>query len=150
MLSLLIAGFIYYIYTARKKEFAYKTNLEKAKAREQERIDIAANLHDKVVGDLRMIHDKTLKINADEISKPLHKVYQEIRNVSHKLSSVDFDEVSFKDQIINLVTDYFEIYLPIYSNLGWEIGQPDYDQKIRFKFTVDPQALLGLFRRRWF
>ena len=51
---------------------------------------------------------------------------------------------------INLVTDYFEIYFPIYSNLGWEIGQPNYDEKIRFKFTVDPQALLGLFRRRWY
>ncbi|WP_242206225.1 gluzincin family metallopeptidase [Aestuariivivens insulae] len=51
---------------------------------------------------------------------------------------------------VNLVTDYFEVYFPIYSNLGWEIGQPNYDQKIRFKFTVDPQVLLGLFRRRWF
>lgn len=51
---------------------------------------------------------------------------------------------------INLVIDYFEVYFPIYSNLGWEIGQPNYDQKIRFKFTVDPQVLLGLFRRRWF
>ena len=51
---------------------------------------------------------------------------------------------------VNLVTDYFEVYFPIYSNLGWEIGQPNYDQKIRIKFTVDPQILLGLFRRRWF
>ncbi|MFL1012739.1 gluzincin family metallopeptidase [Flavisericum labens] len=51
---------------------------------------------------------------------------------------------------VNLVTDYFEIYLPMYSNLGWEIGQPRYDQKIRFKFTLDPQSLLGLFRRRWY
>lgn len=51
---------------------------------------------------------------------------------------------------INLVTDYFEVYFPVYSSLGWEIGQPNYDQKIRFKFTVDPQALLGLFRRRWY
>ncbi|MFD0836100.1 metalloprotease [Mariniflexile aquimaris] len=51
---------------------------------------------------------------------------------------------------VNLVTDYFEIYFPLYSNLGWEIGQPRYDQKIRFKFTIDPQALLGLFRRRWY
>jgi hypothetical protein len=50
----------------------------------------------------------------------------------------------------NLVEDYFEIYLPIYSNLGWEIGQPNYDQRIRFMFTVDPQALLGLFRRKWY
>jgi hypothetical protein len=51
---------------------------------------------------------------------------------------------------VNLVTDYFEIYFPIYSNLGWEIGQPNYDEKIRFKFTVDIQSLLGLFRRRWY
>ena len=51
---------------------------------------------------------------------------------------------------INLVIDYFEVYFPIYSNLGWEIGQPNYDQRIRFKFTVDPESLLGLFRRRWF
>ncbi|MGC1204370.1 MAG: metalloprotease [Flavobacteriaceae bacterium] len=51
---------------------------------------------------------------------------------------------------INLVTDYFEVYFPIYSNLGWEIGQENYDQKIRFKFTLDPQSLLGLFRRRWY
>lgn len=51
---------------------------------------------------------------------------------------------------LNLVEDYFEIYLPLYSNLGWEIGQPNYDQSIRFMFTVDPQVLLGLFRRKWY
>ena len=51
---------------------------------------------------------------------------------------------------LNLVEDYFEIYLPIYSNLGWEIAQPNYDQRIRFMFTVDPQVLLGLFRRKWY
>jgi hypothetical protein len=51
---------------------------------------------------------------------------------------------------LDLVTDYFEIYFPLYSNLGWEVGQPHYDQKIRFKFTVDPKALLGLFRRKWY
>lgn len=51
---------------------------------------------------------------------------------------------------IDLVTDYFEIYFPFYSNLGWEINHSNYDQKIRFKFTVDPKILLGLFRRRWY
>jgi len=51
---------------------------------------------------------------------------------------------------VNLVTDYFEIYFPIYSNLGWEVGQPNYDQKIRFLFTVDPETLFGLFRRKWY
>ena len=51
---------------------------------------------------------------------------------------------------VNLVEDYFEIYFPVYSNLGWEISQPSYSQKIRFKFTIDIQSLLGLFRRRWY
>ncbi|WP_136480951.1 M1 family metallopeptidase [Cognatitamlana onchidii] len=51
---------------------------------------------------------------------------------------------------IDLVTDYFEIYFPLYSNLGWEVGLPDYAERIRFRLTLDPKSLLGLFRRRWF
>ncbi|WP_369970988.1 metalloprotease [Psychroserpens sp. XS_ASV72] len=51
---------------------------------------------------------------------------------------------------LNLITDYFEVYFPIYSNLGWEIAQDDYDQRIRFVITLDPGRLLGLFRRKWF
>lgn len=51
---------------------------------------------------------------------------------------------------LNLITDYFEVYFPIYSNLGWEVGQPNYEQRIRFLFTLDPGRLLGLFRRKWF
>ncbi|MCF7559991.1 metalloprotease [Sabulilitoribacter multivorans] len=74
--------------------------------------------------------------------------YGDIGLVKNKSESAKF--VYDSGIRVNLVTDYFEIYFPIYSNLGWEIGQPRYDQKIRFKFTVDPQALLGLFRRRWF
>lgn len=51
---------------------------------------------------------------------------------------------------LNLVEDYFELYLPIYSNLGWEIGQPNYDQSIRFIVTLSPKTLLKLFTRRWY
>lgn len=51
---------------------------------------------------------------------------------------------------VSLVEDYFEIYFPVYSNLGWEIAQPNYSQKIRFQFTVDPKTLFGLFRRKWY
>lgn len=50
----------------------------------------------------------------------------------------------------NLVTDYFELYFPIYSNLGWEVAQSRYAEKIRFQITLDPQILLGLFNRKWF
>lgn len=51
---------------------------------------------------------------------------------------------------LNLVEDYLELYFPIYSSLGWEIAQPNYDQRIRFIISVDPQVLLGLFRRKWY
>lgn len=51
---------------------------------------------------------------------------------------------------LNLITDYFEVYFPIYSNLGWEVGQKNYEERIRILFTLDPGRLLGLFRRKWF
>ncbi len=51
---------------------------------------------------------------------------------------------------LNLVTDYFELYFPLYSNNGWEIAQPDYGEKIRFIITVSPKTLTGLFTRKWF
>ena len=51
---------------------------------------------------------------------------------------------------LNLVTDYFELYFPVYSNNGWEIAQPNYQEKIRFIFTFSPKSLLNLFTRKWF
>lgn len=51
---------------------------------------------------------------------------------------------------LNLVTDYFELYFPIYSNNGWEVAQPGYDQRIRFVITISPRTLIGLFTRKWF
>ena len=51
---------------------------------------------------------------------------------------------------LNLVTDYFELYLPVYSNNGWEITQPQYNDKIRIVLTLDPKVLINLFTRKWF
>ncbi|MCK0189036.1 metalloprotease [Arenibacter sp. F20364] len=51
---------------------------------------------------------------------------------------------------LNLLTDYFELYFPLYSNNGWEISQPHYNQKIRFVITFSPRTLTGLFTRKWF
>jgi hypothetical protein len=76
------------------------------------------------------------------------QAYGDIGLVKNKYESAKF--VYDSGIRINLVEDYFEIYFPIYSNLGWEIAQPNYDQRIRFKFTLDPQVLLGLFRRKWY
>ena len=51
---------------------------------------------------------------------------------------------------LNLVADYFELYLPVYSTLGWEVGQPRYSEKIRFVVTLSPKILFNLFNRKWF
>ncbi|MAT90331.1 MAG: metalloprotease [Flavobacteriaceae bacterium] len=51
---------------------------------------------------------------------------------------------------VSLVADYFELFFPLYSNLGWEPGLPNYDQRIRFIVTLSPKTLLGLFTREWY
>ena len=51
---------------------------------------------------------------------------------------------------LSLVDDYFELYLPVASNKGFELGQDKYGEKIRFKVTLDIKTLIGLFTRRWY
>ncbi|MGL2967521.1 aminopeptidase [Flavobacterium sp. XGLA_31] len=51
---------------------------------------------------------------------------------------------------LNLVTDYFELYLPVYSSNGWEVGNKNYGEKIRFIVTFRPETLINLFTRKWF
>lgn len=51
---------------------------------------------------------------------------------------------------LNLVTDYFELYFPLYSNNGWEVAQPNYNEKIRFIVTLSPKTLVRLLTRKWF
>ncbi len=51
---------------------------------------------------------------------------------------------------LDLIIDYFELYFPVQSNLGWEITQSNYPQKIRFVFTTDISKLTTLFTRKWF
>lgn len=51
---------------------------------------------------------------------------------------------------MDLITDFFEIYFPLYSNLGWEIDQENYSQKIRFLITTDISKLSMLLTRKWF
>ncbi len=51
---------------------------------------------------------------------------------------------------LSLIADYFEIFFPVYSNLGWEINQDNYDQRIRFIATLDIRTLTGLFSREWY
>jgi len=51
---------------------------------------------------------------------------------------------------INLVQDYFEVFFPVYSKLGWEIKENDYLQRIRLVFTMDINGLFKMVRRGWY
>jgi len=51
---------------------------------------------------------------------------------------------------VSLVADYFELFFPLYSNLGWEPGLGNYDQRIRFIVTLSLRTLFGLFTREWY
>lgn len=47
----------------------------------------------------------------------------------------------------NFIHNIFELYFPLYSNNGWEIGQASYPEKIRFTFTGDLRRVINFFRR---
>lgn len=51
---------------------------------------------------------------------------------------------------LNLVPDFFEVFLPAYSSNGFEPAQKNYHQKIRVMFTISPRTLINLFTRKWF
>ena len=94
-------------FRSRRKKLMYEAQLEKASAREEERQQIAKSLHDEVAGDLRLLHQKLSRTELENETKSIEKIKDNVRNLSHQLSSESFDEVSFKDQIINLISDSF-------------------------------------------
>ncbi|WP_237277596.1 tetratricopeptide repeat-containing sensor histidine kinase [Tenacibaculum ovolyticum] len=107
--GLLLFGVSVLFFFFRRKKLLYRAQLERIAAREHERQQIAKSLHDEVAGDLRLLHQKLEKSNLLEEAQKLDAVKENVRNLSHQLSSISFDKVSFRDQIINLVSDYFEL-----------------------------------------
>ncbi|QTD36278.1 hypothetical protein JL193_08875 [Polaribacter batillariae] len=107
--SFLLILFIITITKIRRRKLLFEAKLQQVEAREKERQQIAKSLHDEVAGDIRMLHLKLAKANQQEAAKNLEVIKENVRNLSHQLSSESFEEVSFKNQIINLIADYFEI-----------------------------------------
>lgn len=76
------------------------------------------------------------------------EVYGDIGTLKNKGESAKF--VYDSGLRLNLVTDYFELYFPVYSSNGWEIGKSNYAERIRFMVTISPNVLVSLFTRKWF
>ncbi|WP_440879537.1 tetratricopeptide repeat-containing sensor histidine kinase [Tenacibaculum sp. C7A-26P2] len=108
VIAFLGLGFTITIFVFRRRKLIYQTKLHEVLAREQERKQIAKALHDEVAGDLRLLHKKLEKSSLNEEANKLNAIKDNVRNLSHQLSSVPFEKVGFKDQLINLISDYFE------------------------------------------
>jgi hypothetical protein len=76
------------------------------------------------------------------------EVYSDIGVVKNRMQNKRF--IYDAGLSLNMIQDYLEIYLPLYSNLGWEIDDNSYSSKIRFTFSVQVSDLISLFTRSWF
>ena len=102
----------------------------------------------KSIFDDRFANDWIITANASFNIWQWIEVYGDIGGVRDRGSSARF--VYDSGIRLNLVTDFFELYFPVYSNNGYEIAQPNYNDRIRFVITVSPRTLTGLFTRKWF
>lgn len=102
----IVFGSILFVFT--KKRYEKATQLKFIEIRENERRKIAKSLHDEVVGDMLTLDNTLKRNNLLEASKELQRVRENVRSLSHQLSSVSFEDIPFKEQIKNLVSDYFD------------------------------------------
>jgi hypothetical protein len=76
------------------------------------------------------------------------QVYGDVGMMKNKYSNPKF--VYDSGLHLNLVPDYFELFLPVYSSNGFELNSNNYGEKIRFVVTLSPKTLVSLFTRKWF
>lgn len=103
---------------------AYQTKLKQVEVREKERQQIAKSIHDEVVGDIQLLFRKLQQKELIAEATDLKRVKESVRSLSHQLSSVSFDEVSFKNQLVNLVSDYYDASFIIHTqnidSIAWK------------------------------
>ena len=51
---------------------------------------------------------------------------------------------------LNFIQDILEVYFPVYSNLGWEVTQPNYATKIRFVLVLNPKRIVNFLKRGFY
>ncbi|MGV9004085.1 aminopeptidase [Flavobacterium sp.] len=98
--------------------------------------------------DTRFANQWMTTINASTSIWNWVEVYGDIGVIKNKNVSAKF--VYDSGVRLNLLTDYLELYFPVYSTNGWEIGQQNYQERIRFIVTFNPSTLIKLFTRKWF
>ncbi len=73
------------------------------------------------------------------------EVYNDVAFLKNRGNNVFF---SYENGIrFNFIHNILELYLPIYSNNGWEVNDNAYSKNIRFVLVAQPKAIFNFFRR---
>ncbi len=102
----------------------------------------------KSIFDNRFGNDWIVTANASINVWQWIEVYGDVGGIRNRSQSARF----FYDSGVrlNLVTDFFELYFPLYSTNGFEPSLDNYGERIRFVVALSPRTLIGLFTRKWF
>lgn len=76
------------------------------------------------------------------------EIYNDAALVKNKNEKVYF---AYENGVrLNFVQDILELYFPVYSNLGWEVTQPNYASRIRFVLVLKPKKIYNFLRRGFY
>lgn len=73
------------------------------------------------------------------------EVYNDVAFLKNRGNNVFF---AYENGIrLNFIHNILELYLPVYSNNGWEVNDNAYSKNIRFVLVAQPKAIFNFFRR---
>ena len=73
------------------------------------------------------------------------EVYNDVAFLKNRGNNVFF---AYENGIrFNFINNILELYLPVYSNNGWEVNDNAYSKNIRFVLVAQPKAIFNFFRR---
>lgn len=124
ILSLLALLFISLYFKDRRKKLINKSLLEKIEARKVERSMIGDNLHDEKAKLLSEIAVSLKNKGESSTASEIEQIVNGIRDLSHKLKFISFDESSFKDQVLNTSSKYqstsFNVHIDGLKSINWK------------------------------
>ena len=73
------------------------------------------------------------------------EIYNDVAFLKNRGNNVFF---AYENGIrFNFIHNILELYLPVYSNNGWEVNDNAYSKNIRFVLVAQPKAIFNFFRR---
>ncbi len=107
--ALVLLGLLMFVFYAsnKKKRLIWQSQLDIAKARQEEHQKIGEILHDNKAKDLEVISYELHSKGETQLSKDVLGIKEDIRKLSHELTQVPFSEMEFDKQIEALALKYF-------------------------------------------